>query len=601
MIGGFVSLLFNELILTICFAVVASLLVALTVVPALSARLLAIRWSSGLGQLWLLRQFNRRFEGLTYAYGNSLARAVHHRILVIAIAFLVLGASGLWMANRVPQEILPRISTGQANLFANFPPGTSLETNRRVMERVDEILQAQPETEYVFTTAGGFLFASTASSNPLRSSSTITLKPGSDVSAFTQQVSRELDKLNLAGIRLRVTPGSVRGLNINNSPVRNAEIDLVLQGPDPEVLRQAGRQVLGALDEQMTLARFRPDIDDRQPEVQIRPDWERATALGLTAREIGTTVQTAIEGSVPTRLQRRERLVDVRVELEQTLIQRPSQLRQLPLFTDNGALVQLGDVARIEEGTAPSEIQRINQRNVFLIAGSLNRGASLGSAIAEMQTILSRLDLPQGVAILPGYAAQTSRELQDGLKVLGALSAFLVFVVMAVQYNSLVDPLVIMLTVPLSLAGGILGLFVTGTAMGITVLVGAVLLVGIVVNNAIIMVELANQIREQEGCDRPTAILKAAPNRLRPILMTTITTVLGLFPLALGIGEGAEFLQPLGVVVFSGLSLATLLTLFIIPCFYVLLHDLFRGDPGKPWRPLRRFTSRKQTVPVSGR
>jgi multidrug efflux pump subunit AcrB len=393
----------------------------------------------------------------------------------------------------------------------------------------------------------------------------------------------------------------VRGLNINNSPVRNAEIDLVLQGPDPEVLRQAGRQVLGALDEQMTLARFRPDIDDRQPEVQIRPDWERATALGLTAREIGTTVQTAIEGSVPTRLQRRERLVDVRVELDQTLIQRPSQLRQLPLFTDNGALVQLGDVARIEEGTAPSEIQRINQRNVFLIAGSLNRGASLGSAIAEMQTILSRLDLPQGVAILPGYAAQTSRELQDGLKVLGALSAFLVFVVMAVQYNSLVDPLVIMLTVPLSLAGGILGLFVTGTAMGITVLVGAVLLVGIVVNNAIIMVELANQIREQEGCDRPTAILKAAPNRLRPILMTTITTVLGLFPLALGIGEGAEFLQPLGVVVFSGLSLATLLTLFIIPCFYVLLHDLFRGDPGKPWRPLRRFTSRKQTVPVSGR
>jgi multidrug efflux pump subunit AcrB len=601
MIGGFVSLLFNELILTICFAVVASLLVALTVVPALSARLLAIRWSSGLGQLWLLRQFNRRFEGLTYAYGNSLARAVHHRILVIAIAFLVLGASGLWMANRVPQEILPRISTGQANLFANFPPGTSLETNRRVMERVDEILQAQPETEYVFTTAGGFLFASTASSNPLRSSSTITLKPGSDVSAFTQQVSRELDKLNLAGIRLRVTPGSVRGLNINNSPVRNAEIDLVLQGPDPEVLRQAGRQVLGALDEQMTLARFRPDIDDRQPEVQIRPDWERATALGLTAREIGTTVQTAIEGSVPTRLQRRERLVDVRVELDQTLIQRPSQLRQLPLFTDNGALVQLGDVARIEEGTAPSEIQRINQRNVFLIAGSLNRGASLGSAIAEMQTILSRLDLPQGVAILPGYAAQTSRELQDGLKVLGALSAFLVFVVMAVQYNSLVDPLVIMLTVPLSLAGGILGLFVTGTAMGITVLVGAVLLVGIVVNNAIIMVELANQIREQEGCDRPTAILKAAPNRLRPILMTTITTVLGLFPLALGIGEGAEFLQPLGVVVFSGLSLATLLTLFIIPCFYVLLHDLFRGGPGKPWRPLRRFTSRKQTVPVSGR
>jgi multidrug efflux pump subunit AcrB len=153
--------------------------------------------------------------------------------------------------------------------------------------------------------------------------------------------------------------------------------------------------------------------------------------------------------------------------------------------------------------------------------------------------------------------------------------------VMAVQYNSLVDPLVIILTVPLALVGGIFGLFITQTAIGITVVVGAVLLVGIVVNNAIIMVETANQIREETGLDRAKAIMEAAPQRLRPILMTTITTVLGLFPLALGIGEGSEFLQPLGIVVFSGLSLATFLTLFIIPCFYVLLHDLFQ------WKWLR--------------
>jgi multidrug efflux pump subunit AcrB len=134
-----------------------------------------------------------------------------------------------------------------------------------------------------------------------------------------------------------------------------------------------------------------------------------------------------------------------------------------------------------------------------------------------------------------------------------------------------------MFTVPLALTGGILGLYMTGTAIGATVLIGVVLLVGIVVNNAIIMVELANQIHEETGCDRSTAILRAAPQRLRPICITTITTVLGLFPLALGLGEGSEFLQPLGVVVFSGLSLATFLTLFIIPCFYTLFHDLFAG------------------------
>jgi multidrug efflux pump subunit AcrB len=169
-----------------------------------------------------------------------------------------------------------------------------------------------------------------------------------------------------------------------------------------------------------------------------------------------------------------------------------------------------------------------------------------------------------------------------------------VFVVMAVQYNSLIDPLVIMLTVPLALAGGIFGLYITKTAIGATVLVGAVLLVGIVVNNAILMVELANQICDREGIDRKAAILQAAPQRLRPIMMTTITTVLGLFPLALGIGEGAEFLQPLGVVVFSGLSLATLLTLFIIPCFYILLHNFPSGK--KPLRKHKQVILKKESL-----
>jgi multidrug efflux pump subunit AcrB len=187
---------------------------------------------------------------------------------------------------------------------------------------------------------------------------------------------------------------------------------------------------------------------------------------------------------------------------------------------------------------------------------------------------MQSVDLPAGISRLPSAAAQSNQEIQSTLPTLASLAAFLVFVVMAVQYNSLIDPLVIMFTLPLALAGAIWGLFLTQTAIGATVIVGAVLLVGIVVNNAIIMVELANQIRLREGINRRTAMLKAAPQRLRPILMTTITTVLGMFPLALGLGQGGEFLQPLGIVVFSGLALATLLTLFLIPCFYLLLHNL---------------------------
>ncbi len=580
LVGGFVSLLFNELILTICFAVTASLVVALTVVPMLSARLFTIQWSSGLNRFWLLRLFNQHLDGATRAYGSTLVQVIRRRALVIVTAFVILGGSGIAMAGQIPQEILPRISTGQATVNVQFPPGTSLETNRRVMAAVDEVLLKQPETDYVFTTAGGSLFGTSVSSNPSRSTGSVTLKAGSSVVDFTERVTREMNKLNLAGVRVRVSAGSVRGLTLNNSPLRGADVDVVLQGEDADVLRQAGRQVLAALDEQVKLSTFRPDADDRQPEVQVRPDWERANALGLTTQAIGNTIQTAIEGSVPTQLQRNERLVDVRVQLNQALIKEPSQLAQLPLFANNDALVRLSDVAKIEEGQAPGEIQRINQRPVFLIAGNLSKGASLGAALGEVQQVVSKLELPDGVTVLPSYAGQTNQELQGALVGLGGLAAFLVFVVMAVQYNSLIDPLVIILTVPLALAGGIVGLFVTRTAIGVTVVVGAVLLVGIVVNNAIIMVETANQIRLEEGLDRATAILEAAPQRLRPILMTTITTVLGLFPLALGIGEGSEFLQPLGIVVFSGLTLATLLTLFIIPCFYVLLHDVFNRNRG---------------------
>jgi multidrug efflux pump subunit AcrB len=580
LVGGFVSLLFNELILTICFAVTASLIVAITVVPMLSARLFSIERSSGLNRLWVLRTFNQKLAGGTRSYGNILAKVIRRPAIVVIAAFIFLGGSGALMAGQIPQEILPRISTGQANVNVQFPSGTSLATNRRVMAAVDDVLLKQPETEYVFTTAGGSLFGNTVSSNPARSSSSVTLKAGTDIQEFTDRTTRAMNRLNLAGIRVRVAAGSVRGLTLNNSPLRGAEVDVVLQGQDSEVLRQAGRQVLTALDDRVKLSAFRPDADDRQPEVQIRPNWERANELGLTTQSIGSTIQTALEGSVPTQLQRNERLVDVRVQLNQDLLKQPSQLAQLPLFVNNNALIRLSDVATITEGQAPGEIQRINQRPVFLIAGNLNKGASLGAALTEVQQVVSTLNLPDGVTVLPSYAGQTNQELQSALVSLGGLAAFLVFVVMAVQYNSIIDPLVIILTIPLALVGGIFGLYITQTAIGITVVVGAVLLVGIVVNNAIIMVETANQIRAESGLDRPSAILQAAPQRLRPILMTTVTTVLGLFPLALGIGEGSEFLQPLGIVVFAGLTLATLLTLFIIPCFYVLLHDIFKRDLG---------------------
>ncbi|CEJ46010.1 Acriflavin resistance protein [Umezakia ovalisporum] len=581
LIGGFISLLFNELILTITFAVTASIVIALTIVPMLTSRTLAWKFSTGLSKLWLLQEFNRRFDAATKTYSRFLAIILRQRFLTAAIAIFLCASSSLWMAPQIPQEILPTISTGQAALSAQFPPGTPLETNQKVMAMVDEILLNQPETEYVFSTAGGAIFGRNVNANPLRGTSTITLADGTDIEAYIERVTQEFDKLNLVGIRLRLFPGQVRGLILNNSPARGADIDIILQGSDTNTLEQTAREVLTALEQQATLVRFRPEADDRQPELQIRPDWERVATFGLNTQDIGNTIQTAIEGTVPTQIQRGNRLVDVRVQLKEISLQKVSQLERLPLFVKDNRQVRLSDLATITKAQAPGEIQRINQRQVVIFAGNLTAGANLSDAFSEVNQIISSVNLPQGVSVLPSATATSNQEIQNSLKLLGGLASFLVFIVMAVQYNSLIDPLVIMLTIPLALAGGIFGLYITNTPIGATVIVGAVLLVGIVVNNAIIMVELANQIRHGHKVDRKTAILQAAPQRLRPVLMTTITTVLGMFPLALGIGAGSEFLQPLGVVVFSGLSIATLLTLLIIPCFYTILHDLLHWHGAK--------------------
>jgi multidrug efflux pump subunit AcrB len=573
LLGGFLSLLFNQLILTISFAVAASIAIAVTVVPMLASRLLAIPWSSRLNETWFMRTFEHRFAAATLGYGGFLAKVLHYRLLVIVAIFAILGGGGLIMVRQLPQEIIPQVKTGDVSVSAQFPPGTTLAQNRTIMGMIDEILLKQPEIAYAFTTMGGSSFGSNVTANPLRGSSTITLKPQADLTGLIRRVNAEIAKLNLAGIRVRVNPGQVRGIIVNNSPVPRTDIDVVLQGSDPEVLAQAGAEVLNQL-EKIKGANFRPDVDARQPELQILPDWERIQALGLSTQSIGATLQAAITGSVPTQIQRGDRLVDVRLQLPPELRQSASQLQQVPLFVSNNRPVRLSDVATIRQGRAPGEIQRINQRQVYLILGSMERGASLSDALQQTDEILKNVTLPDGVTVLPSSAKVANESLSQAFIVLGVLAAFLVFVVMAVQYNSLIDPLVIMLTIPLALAGGIFGLYVTGSSINVMVVIGVILLIGIVVNNAIVLVELANQIRDQQKCSRLQAMLQAAPTRLRPILMTTITTVVGAFPLALGGGDGGEFLQPLGIVIFSGLALATLLTLFLIPCSYVLMHEL---------------------------
>ncbi|MGY6530168.1 MAG: efflux RND transporter permease subunit [Cyanobacterium sp.] len=579
LIGGLLSLLFSELVLTISFAIAASIVVALTIVPMLTSRLLAVPWSSNIRKFFVIRWFNKTFDKINQQYKSTLGFLVNIRWIFVIVIFLGLGGVSFNLAQQLPQEILPSINTGQVNVRVGFPTETTLATNRRVMGLVDEIIQAQPETEYAFTTAGGGLFGANTTENVLSGSSDITLKPGTNVAEFAGRINGEFAQMNLVDIRIRAFPGRVRGLNLNNSPVR-ADVDVVLQGSDQDTLEQTGSRIINVLDQEATLSDFTPDSDPRQPEVVIRPNPARLADFNLTIQDFTNSLRTSVSGVTPTQLQRGTRLVDINVQLDSDQVRNADDLRNIPIFTNDNRLIRLGEVATIETGEAPSEIRRINQRQVYIITGNLAEGANLGPALDEIDRIIDDIDLPQGIRILPSYARESNDELQSSLPILGGLAGFLVFVVMAVQYNSLIDPLVIMFTLPLALSGGIYGLYFTETPVGATVIVGAILLVGIVVNNAIVMVELANQLYEAQKANpaiaqpsRRDCVIQAASQRLRPIMMTTITTVLGMYPLALGAGDGGEFLQPLGIVVFWGLSLATLLTLFLIPCLYMLLHE----------------------------
>jgi multidrug efflux pump subunit AcrB len=575
LVGGFVALLFNELILTVLFTVGASLLTALTVVPSLAARLLAVRRTSGLGRLRPVRAFQGLVGRLTRGYGALLARVLARRRLVLAGAFAGTALLAALLLPLLTTEILPQVGTGQARLVAQFPPGMPLADSRRLMTQVEALVRAQEEVQYAFTTVGGFLFGTSTSENPLRASITLTLQPGVDTQAFVGRMNREFERFNLVDVRLRASPERIRGLNTTNSPVR-ADVDVVLEGDDLAALEKAGLQVLEALDARAKLARYERDADPAQPEVQVRAAPDRAALRGLTSGDIGQAVVTALEGTIATQLQRGERLVDVRVRVAPEQLRTRAQLEQLPLVLRGQAPVRLAEVAALSEGLTPAEIQRINQRQVFIIEGDLEEGASLGEALAEAEEVVASVQLPPGIGRLPSAAAQSSTDLQRALLLLGGLAVFLVFTVMAVQYESLVDPLVILFTVPLALVGGLTGLVVTGTALGATAVIGAVLLVGVIVGNGIILVELANQLREEGGgrVGRLEAMREAAPQRLRPILITTLLATLGLVPLAAGVGEGTELLRPLALVTLTGLSLGTLLTLFVVPCLYVSLHAL---------------------------
>jgi len=576
LISGLAALIFRELILTITFAIIASLGVALTIVPMLSAQLAKVRFSSGVNRWRIIRGLDRLIDFLRSFYRRIAYRAVvRGRWAIVACGVLLL-AGAFWLTRDLGTEFLPQVDNGNVSVMLRLPPGVSAEETNRVALEIESIVAQMPYVEHVFTTAGGFLFGSSTAERAGRGSLSIILTPASqrDMTAdqWVRTLQARIDERGIPGASIFVRPPRIPGLRTSMS---GSDIAINVQGDDLHELQRIADEIIRRIEGVPGLQNVEASTEEASPQLVIELDRERAAYLGLDVVSVGQTIRTALDGTVATRFTEGNREFDLRVMLPRQNFTSPEDLGAVALFpgTAGRPPIYLRDVANVYQSLGPTTIRRENQNRVLRITGDvITEIAPVGIVNDSIRARLADLQLPDGYGIIYGGEEEAIRENNRQLTIVILLAIFLVFVVMAVQYESFINPLIILTSIPLSLIGVGVALWLTDTPLSAPVLLGVILLAGIVVNNAILLVEYIEQFRKERRASMEEAVIEAGVIRLRPILMTSLTTVLGMLPLALGIGEGSELMQPLAITVVGGMSLSTLLTLFFVPSVYLILQ-----------------------------
>ncbi|KAA0874322.1 efflux RND transporter permease subunit [Nitrincola tapanii] len=564
-VGGLVGLLFRELIMTITSAILASMVIALTLVPALSARVTQQRQGR-------FRQiFDRGLNALRRLYVALIQRILRVRWPVPLIFVLALATSAPTFFSP-DQTFLPTLDDGQIQVRLVADTDITLEAMDQKVRRIEALFAEHRDVATVFTVAGGNVFGRSARETPNQATLTVQLRPLKSRALTSQQwinqMNAEIRELQLAGVQVRMRQQGIRGIRTSTS---DDDISVRIQGPDLEVLDRLAREVQSRLRAVSGVQNIAYSSEEEALELDIRLDRQVAARLGVEVMDLSQALQYALEGRVVSEFFDQGRSVDIRLRLPREQVQDPQALEALLLFPRQTEPVYLHEVAEVSLIRAPGTIRRDSQMRIVEISANLMSGAALGSVLQQIDQVLADLELPEGYSRYDGGAGQVLQEGQQMTSLLLLLALFLVFVVMAVQYESLRNPLVIILSVPFSAIGVASGLNALGMPLSMPVWLGMIMLAGIVVNNAIVMVEYI-ELERDRGVARDAAIVHAAALRLRPILMTTLTTVAGMLPLALGLGEGSEMLQPLAVAIVFGLSFSMLVGLILVPVIYSLLH-----------------------------
>ncbi len=628
-VDGIAGQLFSDQALTVTFALAASLVVALTLIPMLASRqpgksqqqdgenyqqrfgsrykLGKFSEKSGIGKLlyiprsiintlvWFIGQifkylflaisfvvvglftlvsaalallfrplakiFNVFFAGIESAYKVALKTALSTRLLVLA---LVSGLSlvSLLLVPRLGMELIPSMSQGEFYVEVTLPTGAKLDNTDGVLEKLALFTQDLEGVERTYSLAGtgSLMNASPSQGGDYWGRLNVVMRPGA--ADQVEQVKSQMREY-LAGVAGVDAQFDAPELFSFSTPL---EIEIV--GYNLTQLRMYGNQMAELLNSSPRYADVKSSLQAGHPELKVQFDHARLAQLGLDAPSVSQLVATKVGGEVASRYSMDDRKIDILVRANDG--QRDSTADIAGMIVNPGGFpaVTLGSVADIQRSIGPSEINRADQQRVVVVSANVAEG-DLSDAAAEAQQLINQLNLPGAMSARVAGQSEEMQQSFDSLMFALGLAIFLVYIVMASQFESLLHPFLILFTVPLACAGSVYGLFITGASVSVVVFIGLIMLAGIVVNNAIVLIDRINQLREA-GAHKQDAIFDAAVSRLRPILMTTLTTTLGLLPMAFGVGEGAEIRTPMAITVIFGLGFATLLTLFFIPVLYSL-------------------------------
>lgn len=571
---GMAAEIFRELALTVTFSLLASLIVALTLVPMLSSKVLKSIGSQKLsGKVFfrnILRKWDRSLENLNVVYGKALRWALQHRKTAITTTIVIFVCS-ISLIALVGTEFFPSMDQGQFTVSIKMPDGSLLSEADAVARKIEDIIANIPDVDTMFVSVGGSGGISLSGSGSGDTASiNVSLKPLRQREKSTAEIVEDIrEKASMiSGAEINVTEaGMSMGMLSGGAP-----LSIKISGPDLETLETLSQEVELILNEIEGTRQVESSISGSRPEARIYVNRDRASYYGLGTAQVASLVRTTVEGRVATRYRVDGEEIDINVQFPEENMRTYEQLKGIKIASPIGVEVPLSDIAEISIEKGPISISRSNQERYVTVSSQLF-GRDIGSVMEDANDKLQSLSLPSEYSIEFGGEV---KEMQEAFISLGQallLAIVLVYMIMAAQFESLLHPFVIMFSVPLAYSGSALGLVLAEVSLSVPSLLGVIMLAGIVVNNSIVLVDYINQLR-QRGMERQDAILEAGPTRLRPILMTTLTTILGLVPLALGIGEGAEMQTPMAVVVIGGLITSTVLTLVIIPVIYTLFDDI---------------------------